>query len=50
MTKDVLGSEQLVALSPDLVSPALLALAGRDAPTRAIICAGAAILPGRTSL
>jgi len=41
MTQDILGGEQLAALSPALVSPALLALAGPDAPSRAILCAGA---------
>jgi len=41
MTSGILGDDQLAALSPELVSPALLALAGPDAPTRAILCAGA---------
>jgi NAD(P)-dependent dehydrogenase (short-subunit alcohol dehydrogenase family) len=41
MTEGILGSDQLTALAPELVSPALLALAGPDAPTRAILCAGA---------
>ena len=41
MTRGILGDDQLAALSPELVSPALLALAGPDAPTRAILCAGA---------
>jgi NAD(P)-dependent dehydrogenase (short-subunit alcohol dehydrogenase family) len=41
MTQDILGSDQLAALAPELVSPALLVLAGPDAPTRAIVCAGA---------
>ena len=41
MTEGILGGEQLAALSPALVSPALLALAGPDAPSRAILCAGA---------
>ena len=41
MTDGILGADQLAALSPDLVSPALLALVGPDAPTRAILCAGA---------
>ncbi|MFL6750955.1 MAG: SDR family NAD(P)-dependent oxidoreductase, partial [Sphingomicrobium sp.] len=41
MTQDILGTDQLAALTPDLVSPALLLLAGPDAPTRAIVCAGA---------
>jgi NAD(P)-dependent dehydrogenase (short-subunit alcohol dehydrogenase family) len=41
MTEDILGTDQLAALAPELVSPALLALVGPDAPTRAILCAGA---------
>ena len=41
MTAGVLPEESLRALDPALVSPALLALAGEDAPTRAIVCAGA---------
>ncbi|MCL6683174.1 SDR family NAD(P)-dependent oxidoreductase [Sphingomonas alba] len=41
MTQDILGTDQLAALAPELVSPALLLLAGADAPTRAIVCAGA---------
>lgn len=41
MTQDILGADQLAALAPELVSPALLVLAGPDAPTRAIVCAGA---------
>jgi len=41
MTEGVLSDEQLRRLSPDKVSPGLLALVGEDAPTRAILCAGA---------
>ncbi|MEP9358154.1 SDR family NAD(P)-dependent oxidoreductase [Sphingomonas sp. KR3-1] len=41
MTEGVLGEESLALLAPDLVSPGLLALVGEDAPTRAILCAGA---------
>jgi NAD(P)-dependent dehydrogenase (short-subunit alcohol dehydrogenase family) len=40
MTHDVLPEESLKLLNPALVSPALLALVGDDAPTRAIVCAG----------
>ena len=41
MTQGVLTEANLAALDPALVSPALLALVGDDAPTRAIVCAGA---------
>lgn len=41
MTEGVLAPEALALLVPDLVSPGLLALVGEDAPTRAILCAGA---------
>ncbi|QDX27555.1 SDR family NAD(P)-dependent oxidoreductase [Sphingomonas suaedae] len=41
MTEGVLSPESLAALDPVLVSPGLLALVGEDAPTRAILCAGA---------
>ncbi|HWE48020.1 MAG TPA: SDR family NAD(P)-dependent oxidoreductase [Caulobacteraceae bacterium] len=40
MTQGVLADEGLSRLSPDLVSPGLLALVQDDAPTRAILCAG----------
>jgi NAD(P)-dependent dehydrogenase (short-subunit alcohol dehydrogenase family) len=40
MTQGVLPEASLAALDPALVSPALLALLGDDAPTRAIVCAG----------
>ena len=40
MTHDVLPEASLKLLDPALVSPALLALVGDDAPTRAIVCAG----------
>jgi|TARA_R110002124_G_scaffold28981_11_gene101577 NAD(P)-dependent dehydrogenase (short-subunit alcohol dehydrogenase family) len=41
MTEGVLSAEQLSQLDPALVSPSLLALVSDDAPTRAIVCAGA---------
>jgi len=41
MTAGVLPEESLRALDPALVSPALLPLVVEDAPTRAIVCAGA---------
>lgn len=41
MTEGVLPEADLKALGPALVSPGLLALVEEDAPTRAILCAGA---------
>ncbi len=41
MTHGILPEASLKLLKPALVSPALLALVGEDAPTRAIVCAGA---------
>ncbi len=41
MTRGVLSDEALAHLDPRLVSPGLVALVGDDAPTRAILCAGA---------
>ncbi|MGN6653798.1 MAG: SDR family NAD(P)-dependent oxidoreductase [Rhodanobacter sp.] len=41
MMEGILPAEQLAALDPALVSPALLPLVADDAPTRAIVCAGA---------
>jgi NAD(P)-dependent dehydrogenase (short-subunit alcohol dehydrogenase family) len=41
MTRGVLSDTSLDLLDPALVSPGLLALVGEDAPTRAILCAGA---------
>lgn len=41
MTHGVLTDDSLRFLDPALVSPGLLALVGDDAPTRAILCAGA---------
>jgi NAD(P)-dependent dehydrogenase (short-subunit alcohol dehydrogenase family) len=41
MTEGVLSKEALRLLAPEMVSPGLLALVGDDAPTRAILCAGA---------
>ena len=40
-TEGVLSPESLRLLDPARVSPGLLALVGEDAPTRAILCAGA---------
>ena len=41
MTEGVLAADGLARLSPDLVSPGVLALVHDEAPTRAILCAGA---------
>ncbi|KAF1689788.1 SDR family NAD(P)-dependent oxidoreductase [Pseudoxanthomonas taiwanensis] len=41
MMEGILPQEQLDTLDPALVSPALLPLVVEDAPTRAILCAGA---------
>ncbi len=41
MTDGLLSPEVLARLAPELVSPGLLALVGEDAPSRAILCAGA---------
>ncbi len=41
MTRGVLSDASLAMLAPALVSPGLLALVGDNAPTRAILCAGA---------
>ncbi len=41
MTHGVLSEASLALLDPALVSPGLLALVGEEAPTRAILCAGA---------
>lgn len=41
MTDGLLAPDALAKLVPDLVSPGLLALVGENAPTRAIMCAGA---------
>jgi NAD(P)-dependent dehydrogenase (short-subunit alcohol dehydrogenase family) len=41
MTQGIMPEANLNLLDPALVSPALLALVGDDAPTRAIVCAGA---------
>ena len=41
MTGDVLSEDALARLDPALVSPGLVHLVGEDAPTRAILCAGA---------
>jgi NAD(P)-dependent dehydrogenase (short-subunit alcohol dehydrogenase family) len=41
MMEGILPAEQLELLRPELVSPAVLALVSEQAPTRAIVCAGA---------
>lgn len=41
MTEGVLSADSLLLLDPALVSPGLAALVSNDAPTRAILCAGA---------
>lgn len=41
MMEGILPAAQLDMLRPELVSPAVLALVAEDAPTRAILCAGA---------
>jgi NAD(P)-dependent dehydrogenase (short-subunit alcohol dehydrogenase family) len=41
MTDGVLSKDALERLDPRLVSPGLVALVGENAPTRAILCAGA---------
>jgi NAD(P)-dependent dehydrogenase (short-subunit alcohol dehydrogenase family) len=41
MMEGILPAEQLALLRPEFVSPGVLALVGEDAPTRAILCAGA---------
>lgn len=41
MLEGILPGEQLALLRPELVSPAVLALVSENAPTRAILCAGA---------
>lgn len=41
MMEGILPDEQLAVLRPELVSPAVLALVSEDAPTQAILCAGA---------
>jgi len=41
MLDGILPAEQMALLRPELVSPAVLALVSDDAPTRAILCAGA---------
>jgi NAD(P)-dependent dehydrogenase (short-subunit alcohol dehydrogenase family) len=41
MTQGIMPDANLKLLDPALVSPALLVLVGDDAPTRAIVCAGA---------
>jgi len=41
MLEGLFPAEQLAPLRPERVSPAVLALVSEDAPTRAIVCAGA---------
>ena len=41
MLEGLLPPEQLAILRPELVSPAVLALVSENAPTRAVLCAGA---------
>ncbi|MGC3987698.1 MAG: SDR family NAD(P)-dependent oxidoreductase [Pseudorhodoferax sp.] len=41
MTEDLMTPEMLRALDPAAVVPAMLVLASEDAPTRAVLCAGA---------
>ncbi len=41
MTEGLMPTEVLQALGPEAVVPAMLVLAAEDAPTRAILCAGA---------
>jgi hypothetical protein len=41
MTAGLMPEEVLRALQPEAVVPAMLVLAAQDAPTRAILCAGA---------
>ncbi len=41
MMEGILPQEQLTLLRPEFVSPGVLALVSEDAPTRAILCAGA---------
>ncbi len=41
MMEGILPAEALARLRPEAVSPAVLALVAEDAPTRAIVCAGA---------
>ena len=41
MTEDLFPPQMLDAFRPEAVVPAMLVLAGQDAPTRAVLCAGA---------
>ncbi len=41
MMDGILPADQLAMLRPELISPVVLALVSEDAPTRAIVCAGA---------
>jgi NAD(P)-dependent dehydrogenase (short-subunit alcohol dehydrogenase family) len=41
MLEGLMPEDELAALAPEAVSPAILALVGEEAPTRTILCAGA---------
>ena len=41
MTEDLFPKEMLEAFRPEAVVPAMLVLAGQDAPNRTVLCAGA---------
>jgi len=41
MTADLLGEDNLQFLAPEKVTPGMLYLVSRDAPTRTVLCAGA---------
>ncbi len=41
MTEGIIAPEQLALLKPEHATPAVLAMVAEDAPTRAILCAGA---------
>lgn len=41
MTEDLMPAEVLALLTPESVTPGMLYLASREAPTRAVLCAGA---------
>ncbi len=43
MTQDIMPPEVLALLTPESVTPGLLHLVSEDAPTRAILCAGAGV-------
>lgn len=41
MTQDLFPPDMVQAFGPEAVTPAMLVLAGQDAPTRTVLCAGA---------